>query len=224
MFSSFVSGEEVHLLSQDTLPDRLEGDDIFIPLEYLNGLTPAGLPPHDLVLKVGAIVMLLRNLHMQEGLCNGTRLRVDHIAQEVLTCTIVFGQRAGQQVLLPRMWMEATGSTTPIPFKRRHFPVRLSFVITINKSQGQTLDRIGLFLPQPVFGHGMMYTALSRVRNFESIRVVIRETHRQGKKRNRYFTVNEISHSVLQASTHRFARRLNPANVIICLCLLLFNV
>uniref|UniRef100_A0A914V1X4 ATP-dependent DNA helicase n=1 Tax=Plectus sambesii TaxID=2011161 RepID=A0A914V1X4_9BILA len=42
------------------------------PEEFLYSLTPTGMPPHKLILKVGAIVMLLRNLNIKAGLCNGT--------------------------------------------------------------------------------------------------------------------------------------------------------
>jgi len=38
----------------------------------------------------------------------------------------------------------------PFKFQRRQFPISLCFAMTINKSQGQTLSRVGLYLPQPV--------------------------------------------------------------------------
>ena len=59
---------------------------------------------------------------------------------------------------------------------RRQFPVRLVFAMTINKSQGQTLKRVCVFLPEPVFSHGQLYVALSRVGSPLDIKVFIRST------------------------------------------------
>ena len=49
------------------------------PQEFLHSLKPSGMPPHTQELKVGCIVMLLRNLDPTNGLCNGTRLFVQHL-------------------------------------------------------------------------------------------------------------------------------------------------
>jgi ATP-dependent DNA helicase PIF1 len=52
----------------------------------------------------------------------------------------------------------------PFTLRRRQFPVRLAFAMTINKAQGQTLKMVGIFLPKPVFTHGQLYVAMSRIR------------------------------------------------------------
>jgi ATP-dependent DNA helicase PIF1 len=40
---------------------------------------------------------------------------------------------------------------SPFQFKRKQFPVRLSFAMTVNKAQGQTIPNVGVYLPEPVF-------------------------------------------------------------------------
>ncbi|KAJ8953502.1 hypothetical protein NQ318_023625 [Aromia moschata] len=51
-----------------------------VDVEFLNSLTPSGFPPHRLILKVGAVVVLLRNLIFRQSLCNGTRLLIHVLA------------------------------------------------------------------------------------------------------------------------------------------------
>lgn len=70
-------GPALHKLSADSTDDTIN----FIPTEFLNSLTPSGCPPHDLQLKVGCPVILLRNLNPKRGLCNGTRMVVTHIGK-----------------------------------------------------------------------------------------------------------------------------------------------
>uniref|UniRef100_A0A8R1E7U9 ATP-dependent DNA helicase n=1 Tax=Caenorhabditis japonica TaxID=281687 RepID=A0A8R1E7U9_CAEJA len=53
----------------------------------------------------------------------------------------------------------------PFHLKRTQFPVKLAFAISINKAQGQSFGRVGLYLPEDVFAHGQTYVALSRTRS-----------------------------------------------------------
>ena len=73
-------------------------------------------------------------------------------------------------------------SETDFPFvlRRKQFPIRPAFCITINKGQGQSLESVDIFLPSPdaIFSHGQLYVALSRVQNSRGLKVMVcRGTH-----------------------------------------------
>ncbi|KAI2491496.1 helicase [Fragilaria crotonensis] len=88
-------------------------------------------------------------------------LLMDLQAQSVLQCLI---PTTAEIVDIPRIALLSPQDELPFVFKRRQFPVQPAYAMTINKSQGQTLRRVGIFLPQGVFAHGQLYVALSRVR------------------------------------------------------------
>jgi hypothetical protein len=84
--------------------------------------------------------------------------------------------------------------------KRRQFPIIPAYAITINKSQGQTFDHVGIDLQTAVFSHGQLYVALSRSRNRDNVRVRIEPNPQQGQllKDGRQFTRNIVFSEVFQ--------------------------
>jgi ATP-dependent DNA helicase PIF1 len=78
-----LPGHSKIYLSNDKIEHATLEDATNYPIEFLNGLNPSGMPPHELKLKIGAIIMLLRNLNTKLGLCNGTRMVVKDLKQNL---------------------------------------------------------------------------------------------------------------------------------------------
>ena len=64
------------------------------PVDFLNSLTPSGMPSHELTLATSVLAMLLRNLDANVGLCNGVRAIVVHAERRVLDVLLVSGSKA----------------------------------------------------------------------------------------------------------------------------------
>ncbi|CAM1299818.1 Uncharacterised protein r2_g976 [Pycnogonum litorale] len=153
-----IPGQQQHYKSIDTMvnPDEVTE----YPNEFLNSLQPSGVPPHNLSLNIGTPIMLLRNLDPPK-LCNGTRLIVTKLQPHLIEAIILTGASQGEMVFIPRI--PIIPSDLPFQFKRLQYPVKVSFAMTINKSQGQSLRTVGLNLKTSCFGHGQFYVGCSRV-------------------------------------------------------------
>ncbi|XP_035844150.1 ATP-dependent DNA helicase pif1-like [Helianthus annuus] len=180
-------GDAKEYLSSDSICQTEQMLDSFqeglYSTENLNALKISGLPNHRLVLKVGVPVMLLRNIDQQKGLCNGTRLRITFLGKRVIEAEVISGGNIGTRVFIPRLNMIPSDKKIPFEFQRRQFPLSVCFAMTINKSQGQSLSKVGLYLKDPVFTHGQLYVALSRVKTREGVKILIFDA--EGKPTNK---------------------------------------
>ena len=159
------------------------------PIEFLNSYNCSGFPPHELELKVNSIVILLRNLNPKQGLCNGTRLLVKAFRSYVIEAEIVSKTNCGARIFLPKIILHPNEDDSTVQFNRKQFPIRLAFALTINKSQGQTIKKVGLFVDSPLFSHGHLYTAMSRVTTKKNLKILIESKLKNNK---RGFFVNNI--------------------------------
>ena len=156
-------------ISMDTADTDDDTDpNMRFPTEYLNSIITGGLPPHILELKIGVPVILTRNLNVRRGLCNGTKLVVTRLFNDFIEATPL---ESTTPVLIPRITISENNRDLPFLLKRHQIPVRLAFCLTINKSQGQTYDEVGLHIQNECFAHGQLYVALSRSRSLGNIHV-----------------------------------------------------
>ncbi|GBN63092.1 hypothetical protein AVEN_138094-1 [Araneus ventricosus] len=139
----FMPGNETVYKAFDMIMSEDPQDQLTFPEEFLNSLKPTGLPPYELKLKIVCIIMLLRNLAPSKGLCNGTCLIITKLQQNIIQAKSIDGT---ETFFIPQIPLIPSQTNMPSKFKRKPFPMRLAFSMTINNLQGQTFEKICLVL------------------------------------------------------------------------------
>ena len=90
---------------------------------------------------------------------------VKHMHQNLLNLEMTTGPDKGKRVVLPRITLQKEMFNEGCFLQRRQFPIALAHCLTIDKSQGQSLENVGLHLFKDCFAHGQLHTGLGRAMN-----------------------------------------------------------
>ncbi|PAA64715.1 hypothetical protein BOX15_Mlig016105g4 [Macrostomum lignano] len=150
--------ESVNFVAKDSMPAGL------------NSLLPS--VPEKIELKIGAQVMLTRNLDLARGLVNGARGVVTGFSSERGSGPgwPVVRFVGGHERIVDQHEFAARVAGAEMPVIRRQVPLQLAWAISVHKSQGMTLDACRLYVSE-AFEAGQVYVALSRCRSLESLSV-----------------------------------------------------
>ena len=123
-----------------------------------------------------------------------------------MTTRLIKAEKLGggpnSELLIPRIPMISKDSDFPVPFKRLQFPILLAYYLTLNRAQGQSLDRAGIYLPKSVFSHGHLYVGCSRCGDPDNVFMYADQSEFEHLKEHlqdgKYYTRNIVYPEIFQ--------------------------
>jgi ATP-dependent DNA helicase PIF1 len=120
----------------------------------------------SITLCIDAQVVVTRNIDIQAGIINGTRGIVTNMTDIGVTLKLL----NSTEIFIEYISFQPDELDNKREFM--YMPLKLGWALTIHSSQGMTLDAIEVDLGENIFAYGQAYTGLSRVRNFNSVKVI----------------------------------------------------
>jgi ATP-dependent exoDNAse (exonuclease V) alpha subunit len=172
------TNEAADAINQEKL-DRLPGESRSYQGEMEGEFDQAHLPTSQLLtLKEGAQVMLLTNDPYGRWV-NGSIGRIEEIIRPEEGAEVIMVRLSSGELvdILPHQWeifhfefdQKKNKITSRVVGTFIQYPLRLSWAVTIHKSQGKTFDRVMVDIGRGAFAHGQVYVALSRCTSFEGL-------------------------------------------------------
>ncbi|XP_065673077.1 ATP-dependent DNA helicase PIF1-like [Hydra vulgaris] len=109
-------------------------------------------------LKIDAVVMLVRNINVEEKLCNGTVGIITLLENNAVLVNI-----KGKEVKIELVKADILDFSHSVVASRVGLPLRLAFNFTVHKAQGSTMNKVVLNLSSNAFINSLYYVSLSRV-------------------------------------------------------------
>lgn len=112
------------------------------------------------------------------------------------------GTHTEDVVHIPRICLTRKNTKLPFVLERRQFVVKVCYAMVINKIQGQTLSPVGVDVRNPVFSHGQLYVAISRVTSKHGLKMLIEDADGNCTDDTHNIVYCEILLAVCPAAVH----------------------
>ena len=135
---------------------------------------------YDVELVENSQIIVTRNIDIYEGIVNGTRGVIKHLHDN----SVVIKDTEGRlyNISYFKDIIDETKKTDK--YHISHMPLKVSYALSIHKSQGMTIDALEIDLGENIFTCGQAYTALSRAKSLKSIKII--DVSKQSFKINPY--------------------------------------
>jgi hypothetical protein len=198
-FLELLPGEAQTYTARDEVVPVRDGDQAFecahISSDAARAFNKSGVPPADLILKVGAPVYVALNLDRTVGLVKGALAVVHKMCKRMVYIRLSEPSNGSRDIWpMPRVCFEFQPDKLPVKIQRFQIPLRLAWAATVHRVIGDDLDRVGVDLRDPYFAHGQLHVSISRCHNRHQACFLVTDADMHGDE---FETVNVVEPRML---------------------------